>query len=360
MHKKKHKYLNFNKFSQLLLKWNATENHRTMPWKGENDAYKIWLSEIILQQTRVEQGLAYYNRFIENFPTICDLSEADDQKIFKLWEGLGYYSRCKNLIATARYIHTERKGIFPNSYNEIIQLRGIGSYTAAAIASFAFNQPYAVVDGNVYRVLSRIFNIYDPIDTADGKKTFHQLAQELLDKNQAGTYNQSIMDFGATVCKPALPICNSCIFNSYCIAFSENSIAQLPVKSKKITIKSRYFYFFEIIVNEETVISERKKKDIWEHLFEFPLIELSDLDNVAIALKTAQSMGWIHSINEEMIISPVYTQKLTHQHIKAFFIKIYLSQKPKTFTQSQWVGLKDLQQYSFPKIINEYLRQAKR
>jgi A/G-specific adenine glycosylase len=197
-------------FTEKLLDWNNNNNKRSMPWKGEKDPYKIWLSEIILQQTRVEQGLSYYQSFITNFPTVYDLAKAPDEKVFKLWEGLGYYSRCKNLIASAKFIVNDLNGKFPDTFETIVALKGVGPYTASAIASFAFNQPYAVVDGNVQRVLSRYFGISTPVDTSAGKKLYQHLAESLLDINVAGLYNQAIMDFGAIICKPQNPLCTQC------------------------------------------------------------------------------------------------------------------------------------------------------
>ena len=214
-----------------------------MPWKGEKDPYKIWLSEIILQQTRVEQGLAYYTNFIKTFPTVHQLAKAPDEKVFKLWEGLGYYSRCRNLLATARFISKELKGKFPDNYESIKALKGIGPYTAAAISSFAYNLPHAVVDGNVFRVLARVFGISKSIDSTEGKKQFTVLAEELLDKNHPGLYNQAIMDFGAVICKPAAPLCDTCVFKKECYAFRHNKVNALPVKEKKINIKKRWFYY---------------------------------------------------------------------------------------------------------------------
>jgi A/G-specific adenine glycosylase len=206
-------------FTQQLLKWDKKQNSRAMPWKGEKDPYKIWLSEIILQQTRVEQGLGYYNRFIAEFPTIHDLAKAPETKVFKLWEGLGYYTRCKNIIITARYISSELKGKFPVTYNDILKLKGVGPYTAAAIASFAFNLPHAVVDGNVFRVLARYFGIDTPIDSITGKKNFTVLANELIDKKIPGKYNQALMDFGAVLCKPQQPLCDTCPLKPNCSAY---------------------------------------------------------------------------------------------------------------------------------------------
>lgn len=219
-------------FAQALLQWHRHHNVRAMPWKGEKDPYRIWLSEIMLQQTRVEQGLPYYEKFIAAFPTIRHLAAAPDQQVFKLWEGLGYYSRCRNLLATARYIAHERDGAFPATYNEILALKGVGGYTAAAIASFAYNLPHAVLDGNVYRVLARIHGMDTPTDSAEGKKLFSELAQQQLPKEEPAAYNQAIMDFGATVCKP-MPECRACFFASHCRAFEEGKQLQLPVKKKK-------------------------------------------------------------------------------------------------------------------------------
>ena len=343
-----------------MLKWNGESNNRVMPWKGESDPYKIWLSEIILQQTRVEQGLSYYNRFVDHFPSICDLASATDQEVFKLWEGLGYYSRCHNLLATARQICNAKQGIFPKTYSEILQLKGIGPYTAAAIASFAYNLPYAVVDGNVFRVLARVFNIQEPIDSAEGKKIFNKLAQHLLNREEPGKYNQAIMDFGATICKPVAPLCQTCIFQSNCVAYAENNVAALPVKSKKLKIKTRYFYFFELIYQGQTILLERKEKDIWRHLFTFPGIELDQTNQATQAIGEAQKMGWIKEPKEIENISSIYTQKLTHQFIEACFIKVNLTQKPETFDHHNWISANDISKFSFPKILNDYLSSIKK
>src|ERR1700743_845026 len=221
-------------FTQILLKWHKHKNDRKMPWKGEKNPYRIWLSEVILQQTRVEQGWAYYEKFINAFPTVHELAAAGEQKVFKLWEGLGYYSRCRNLIATAKTIDSVYEGRFPAVYSEILALKGIGPYAAAAIASFAFNLPHAVVDGNVTRVLSRYFGDSTPIDTTAGKKLYSNLADALLDRERADLYNQAIMDFGATICLPRNPLCADCVQRSGCQALQKGLIAQLPVKEKSI------------------------------------------------------------------------------------------------------------------------------
>lgn len=350
-----HKALNRSQFAKLLLKWHQRENKRQMPWKGERNPYKIWLSEIILQQTRVEQGAEYYKKFVHHFPTISDLSNADEKKVFKLWEGLGYYSRCRNLIATAKYIHNHLGAIFPNTYEEILRLKGIGPYTASAIASFAFNLPHAVVDGNVFRVLSRVFGISDAIDSTTGKKKFNQLAADLIDKNMPAEYNQAIMDFGATFCKPALPNCISCIFKNVCIAKNENSVAMLPVKEKKVIQRDRFLYFFVIRHNNSIAIRERLEKDIWQHLNEFPMIELNDEADLEQAMCKAIHYGWFSK--NAIIKKPetLFKQKLTHQNIVAQFVQVTEYQKQVPLKNYDWIAENNIMQHSFPKVIKQYL-----
>ncbi len=343
-------------FSNTLLKWNREQNTRQMPWKGEKDPYKIWLSEIILQQTRVEQGLNYYNNFIKTFPDVHKLAKAPDEKIFKLWEGLGYYTRCRNLIATARYISKDLKGKFPDEYENIKALKGIGPYTAAAISSFAYNLPSAVVDGNVFRVLARIFGIHVPIDSNEGKKIFTSLADELLDKKQAGLYNQAIMDFGAVICKPALPLCTNCVFNKTCFAFLNNKINELPIKEKKITIRKRWFYYLVISYKDEIAIRKRIEKDIWEDLYEPMLIETGAEQTQNAVLKKAIAKGYLKEDKYSVIgISTMFTQKLSHQLISSRFIFIELKKKIAPEKNSKWVTLKAMSTYSFPRLINQHL-----
>ncbi|WP_276504400.1 A/G-specific adenine glycosylase [Terrimonas pollutisoli] len=341
-------------FSRLLLNWNKLANKREMPWKGEKDPYKIWLSEIILQQTRVEQGLNYYHRFIKAFPDVHQLAKAPDAKVFKLWEGLGYYTRCRNLIATARYISKELNGEFPAAYEEIKALKGIGPYTAAAISSFAFNLPYAVVDGNVFRVLSRVYGIGIPIDSAEGKKYFTRLANEKLDKVQPGVYNQAIMDFGAIVCKPALPLCGDCIFNKTCFAFTHDKISELPVKEKKITIKKRWFYYLVLEHEGKVAIQQRMQKDIWQHLYEYPMKETIKEADTKKILEQAEKSGWLQKGKYEVVaVSPLFKQQLSHQLIAGQFIQIKL--KKSVNNDWLWVSKNQLKKYAFPKFINQYL-----
>jgi A/G-specific adenine glycosylase len=343
-------------FAGLLLKWHIEQNTRQMPWKNEKDPYKIWLSEVILQQTRVEQGLNYYTKFVKTFPGIHELAGTPDPVVFKLWEGLGYYTRCRNLIATARYISKERNGQFPATYEEIKALKGVGPYTAAAISSFAFNLPHAVVDGNVFRVLARIFGIDIPIDSAAGKKTFTTLANELLDKKLPGQFNQAIMDFGAVVCKPVAPLCSECIFNKQCFAFREKKTGHLPVKEKKIRIRKRWFYYLLPEYNDQLYIRQRNENDIWQQLFEFPLIESGKELRQKDILKMAETQfPFLKNNYQVLTISPVYRQQLSHQLITGRFIRMRLIRKYNG--NKHWILVKKSQatDYAFPKFINQYL-----
>ena len=331
-----------------------------MPWKGEKDPYKVWLSEVILQQTRVEQGLEYYNRFIGRFPDVHKLAKAKDQVIFKLWEGLGYYSRCRNLIAAARYISRELKGKFPSTYEEIMALKGVGPYTASAISSFAFNLPHAVVDGNVFRVLSRVFGITKPIDSTDGKKYFTQLANDLLDKKTPGIYNQAIMDFGAVICKPAAPLCSTCILNTTCFAFLNQKINMLPVKEKRISIKKRWFYYLVIEHENEIAVQQRTGKDIWNQLYEFPMMEMEKETSIKVILQEAEKSGWLPKKKYEMVtISPLFKQQLSHQLIAGQFIRIKLKKKDILKIGVIWAKTNQLKKFAFPKFINQYFDNAK-
>jgi A/G-specific adenine glycosylase len=347
-----------NSFTAQLLKWNREKNIRQMPWKGEKDPYKIWLSEIILQQTRVEQGLNYYNNFIRIFPDINILAKAKDKKIFKMWEGLGYYTRCRNLIATARYISKERKGKFPVTYDEVKTLKGIGPYTAAAISSFAFNLPYAVLDGNVFRVLARVFGINEPVDTTEGKKYFASLAEKLLDKKLPGLYNQAIMDFGAIVCKPVSPLCSECIFRKSCYAYLHNKVDELPLKKKKINIRKRWFYYLILEYKNEIAIHQRIGKDIWQDLYEFHLIEKANEIDPKNMMQEAEKKKWVLKKGYALLsVSPLYKQQLSHQLIAGQFIRVCLKKKPKLGSEWLWVTKNKIRKYAFPQFINQYLRK---
>ncbi|CAN5364391.1 A/G-specific adenine glycosylase [soil metagenome] len=343
-------------FVKNLLKWNLKFNNRQMPWKGEKDPYKIWLSEIILQQTRVDQGLEYYNRFVVQFPTITDLANAPETIVFKLWEGLGYYTRCKNLIATARYISNELNGKFPDQYEDILALTGIGPYTAAAIGSFAFNLPHAVVDGNVFRVLSRYFGITTPTDSTEGKKIFTKIANELIDKKLPGIYNQAIMDFGAVICKPQLPLCHSCILNLTCKAYKLGMVQQLPIKEKSIKKTTRWLYYLVIEMGNTLFVRKRGAGDIWENLYEFVVLESAqplDLSNEEAILLLTDILN--KKKFEIVNISQVYKQLLTHQTIQGQFIYLKMNQKIK-LKNYEIIPKTELNQLPFPKFISNYLK----
>jgi A/G-specific adenine glycosylase len=350
-----------NSFSATLLKWNSVKNDRKMPWKGEKDPYKIWLSEIILQQTRVEQGLGYYQRMVKAFPTIKKLAKADDNQVFKLWEGLGYYSRCRNLLTTARFIAEEKKGVFPNTYEEILALKGVGSYTAAAIASFAYNLPYAVLDGNVFRVLARVFGIELPIDSKEGKKKFSELAQSLLDTQRPGLYNQAIMDFGAVVCKPAAPVCTSCPFSKTCVALAKKKVTQWPVKSKTLVLKQRWFYFLILSYRGRVAVRVRDQKDIWQGLYEFPLLETTAASSWGALARQAEKKGWLLAgYYQTDQVSALYRQSLSHQSIAGQFIHITVKKKPALSADWKWVSFDTLDQLAFPQFINQHLKASGR
>jgi A/G-specific adenine glycosylase len=345
-----------SKFPALLMCWNRQKNHRKMPWKGEKDPYKIWLSEIILQQTRVEQGLKYYEKFVSTFPDVHKLAAAKDERVYKLWEGLGYYSRCKNLLETARLISKDLHGKFPDTFENILALKGVGKYTASAIASFAYNLPYAVVDGNVFRVLARTFGIKKPIDSTEGKKLFTQLALELLDKKKPGIYNQALMDFGAVICKP-YPLCNICPLKYHCFAFKNNQVEKLPVKEKKIKTTRRWFNYLIIEYNNKILIHKRTADDIWKNLHEFFLIETNGNTSIKKVLIKAEKEK-ILKRNSYIVqsSSPVYPQQLSHQKIMGRFIKVAVK-KEIILPGFNAVSSKRLSRFAFPRLITAYFER---
>lgn len=345
-------------FTNVLLEWNKGQT-RPMPWKGEKNPYLIWLSEIILQQTRVEQGLPYFEKFKKAFPTVHDLARAPEDKVMKLWEGLGYYSRARNLHSTAKHISEELKGVFPTAYKDIIALKGVGPYTAAAIASFAYNLPHAVVDGNVYRVLSRAFNIDEPIDTTSGKARFSKLANTLLEKKNPGIYNQAIMDFGATVCVPKNPVCKNCPMHLDCKGYKKRKVAQLPVKSKKMVRKKRFFNYFVIKDNAGlTLINKRVSKGIWQNLYDFPLIEMAKQSTLKELEKTEEFIKWLKKGKLNFVPSKPFKQLLTHQEIVAVFWEVEIKTIKKLPMHKDYaiVEWNSLSNFAFPKIIDLYLK----
>ena len=307
-------------FSNKLISW-YLQNKRDLPWRKTKNPYFVWLSEIMLQQTRVAQGMSYYLKFTETFPTVFDLAKADESTVLKMWQGLGYYSRARNLHATAKHIAFELDGKFPSTYKEIVKLKGIGDYTASAIASICFDEPTAVVDGNVYRVLSRYFGIETPINSSAGNKEFKELAQTLIDTSKPGTYNQAIMDFGAIQCKPKNPICLFCPFSESCVALQKNKIDTLPVKDKKTKVRDRYFNYLVVKTEDnKTILQERKGRGIWQGLYEFPKIESTSNINKKELISSKEFVELfpekttISLFNKEEIV-----HKLSHQHLHTQF-----------------------------------------
>lgn len=351
----KNKYIFFR---LNLLKWYERADRPT-PWKEEKNPYLIWLSEIILQQTRVEQGKPYYQRFKEKYPNVEALAAAPQDDVMKLWEGLGYYSRARNMHQTAQFIVRELNGKFPDTYEAILQLKGVGPYTAAAIASFAYNLPHAVVDGNVFRVLSRYLGSEQAIDTTAGKKFFQQQAQLALDAYQAGRYNQAIMDFGAMICTPKKPNCPSCPLNSRCSAFLKRQVDRFPIKTKKIERRSRYFHYLLFNLDDHIYIRKRIGKDIWQNLYEFPLIETSQIIADQAVLK--ERGNWKNWTPPEKLPplrsrSRPFKQTLTHQIIIAVFWEFdLLSNNSLNENNLLLVKRKNLSKFAFPKIVDWYL-----
>lgn len=339
-------------FSNTLIMWYLI-NKRDLPWRKSKDPYLIWLSEIILQQTRIAQGTSYYEKFASEFDDIFDLAEADEKTILKLWQGLGYYSRARNLHSTAKIVASQYNGEFPRSYSELIKLKGVGDYTASAIASIAFDQPHATVDGNVFRVLSRVFGITTPINESKGIKEFKLLADELLNPDDPGTHNQALMEFGALVCTPKNPTCDTCIFNHTCIALQEKRIDVLPVKLKKLKVRKRYFnYLVFDIDGESTLLRQRKDKDIWQNLFEFPLYETpgdlqdeSELVEIIRSELLSNGSFTLKKYNEHPII-----HKLTHQTIYTSFWIVEPKEKPQNMTSWQ-----ELENLALPVLLQNFV-----
>lgn len=346
-------------FRKQLLDWHFTANNRQLPWKEEKNVYRIWLSEIILQQTRAGQGMKYYERFIKAYPTIEKLAKAPLEEVYKLWEGLGYYNRCKNLHNTAQKIVFELKGKFPHTYETILELKGVGPYTAAAISSFAFGLPYAVIDGNVFRVLSRFFGVDDPVDAAKGKQIFQQLAEECLDERNPAAYNQAIMDFGAVVCKPDLPDCTNCVMQKKCFAFQQEAVALLPVKEKKTKQRSRWFLFYVLEQNGTIAVQKRTAKDVWANLYQFPNEEYTEEKTWKQAVKKDVSkwlqVNNIRSTHQIVSITKPLKQQLSHQTIYATAVLISLKKNEKKIKHFEWKSVAELQHLPFPKILNDLL-----
>jgi A/G-specific adenine glycosylase len=332
---------------------------RDLPWRNTRNPYNIWLSEIILQQTRIDQGLAYYIRFIDEFPTISDMATASEDQILKLWQGLGYYSRARNLHFTAKYIHQHFDGIFPSDYKSILDLKGIGDYTAAAISSICYNQEYPVVDGNVYRVLSRFFGIFEPIDTSEGKSAFKKLASELIKGTDPGMHNQALMEFGALQCTPKNPDCMKCPLMAKCFAFSKQKIQELPVKQNKVKKRDRYFNYLVIKNLNQILMQKRSGGDIWENLYEFPLIETHE--KVDIDMLSEQNEFQSFAPEKFSFIEDVGHWKihiLTHQRIHYRFIRINIEQEIELSRMYTRVNKQDIYNFAVPKLLENYINES--
>jgi A/G-specific adenine glycosylase len=344
-------------FGQQLMDWHEASNTRQLPWKHEKDPYRIWLSEVILQQTRALQGLPYYIAFTTRYPNIFHLAEANDEDVFRLWQGLGYYNRCKNMLATARAIVNDLGGVFPASYEGLLQLKGIGPYTAAAISSFAFELPQAVVDGNVYRVIARYVGVEEAIDTTAGKQLFVSLAQQLFRAEASSSYNQAIMDLGATVCTPRRPQCTDCPLQKRCIATRDNLTELLPIKSKKVSVQTRYFNYFVFRCDDAIWIRKRSAEDIWQNLFEPYLAEtatsvaptvIAEHQNIPSFILKSKGLRYCGSSK----------QRLTHRVIEAQFFEL-ITNEPDVppANDGMWVPVTQLKDYSFPKTVLQWLER---
>lgn len=342
-------------FTKALIQWYLT-NKRDLPWRKTQNPYHIWLSEIMLQQTRVQQGLAYYVKFITHYPTVEHLANASEEEVLKLWQGLGYYSRARNLHYTAKYISFHLHNKFPKNYKELLTLKGVGDYTASAIASICYNLPHAVVDGNVYRVLSRYFGIETPINSTEGIKQFKILAQEVIDKSQPGVYNQAIMDFGALQCTPQKPKCETCVLQSTCVAFQTNKVPQLPIKKGKIKITKRYFNYLVAITPSKQTILEKRETGIWKNLYQFPLIETFKgvskrhiIEHQKLKEITKNENFSIKLYNKKFVI-----HKLSHQHI---YTKFWIVQIDNIHSKS--VLWNEIEKFPVPKLIDNFITEFK-
>ena len=342
-------------FSAEIIAWYNTHK-RDLPWRHTADPYLIWLSEVILQQTRVAQGLPYFHRFLSHYPTVEAFAEAPEEEILLHWQGLGYYSRARNMHHAAKAVVAEYGGVFPNTYSELVKLKGIGEYTAAAIASFSANEAKAVLDGNVFRVLARYFGIDEPINSSKGKKLFLTLANDLLDKKHPGLYNQAIMEFGAIQCKPSGPDCGDCVLRFDCRALVEKRVNQLPVKRKGRASRNRYFNYFVVIKGDQILVNQRRKDDIWENLYELPLVETPapvNLPELATHAEVVEAFG--PKAELRLITGPV-KHVLSHQNLFAQFVAVDM-QGQFVDKKNKWnyVFIKDLGKLAKPKLIYSFL-----
>lgn len=345
-----------NPISEILQQWYFI-HQRDLPWRHTKDPYCIWISEIILQQTRVNQGMAYYLRFVDRFPDVKSLADATEDEVLKYWQGLGYYSRARNLHRAAKKILSDFDGIFPKSYRGVMTLPGVGIYTASAVCSFAYDLPYAVVDGNVYRVLSRLFNIDTPIDVPAGQKIFSRLADEILDRKNPGLHNQAIMEFGALHCLPANPKCDECTIKFNCLSFAHGNQDHLPVKSLKIKVKERFFNYLYIQYKDYTFLQQRTGNDIWKKLWEFPVIEEKSLLDEKSLIQNERFNELFSGISEVRICSLSRSIKhiLTHRQIYARFIKIEISELNDELKKFEMTKISAIDRFAVSRLMEMFI-----
>jgi A/G-specific adenine glycosylase len=347
-----------SQISNILISW-YEQNKRELPWRDITDPYKIWISEIILQQTRVNQGLSYYLRFIERFPTVSQLAKAEEDEVLKYWQGLGYYSRARNLHKAAKQVASKFNGVFPVNHTDVLQLSGIGDYTAAAICSFAYNQAFAVVDGNVFRVLSRFFGIETPIDSTTGKKEFAELAKKLLSNIEPALHNQAIMEFGALQCVPNSPDCQNCSLQNSCRAFQSNLVSVLPVKAQKTKVSNRFFNYLFIEFQGNTFLQKRTRKDIWQNLYEFPLIESVKLFSSSELFENEDFKTLLSGISEVNIFKKSNPMKhvLSHRVIYAQFITIEINELNEKFDKLAKTPINQIDKFAVSRLMELFLEK---
>ena len=350
--------MNYDVLQWKLVDW-YHNNKRDLPWRNICDPYKIWISEIILQQTRVAQGYEYYMRFVERFPNVNELAMAHEDEVLKYWQGLGYYSRARNLHSAAKQIMNNFNGVFPANYSDVLSLKGVGEYTAAAICSFAYKQDYAVLDGNVYRVLARLFAVDTPIDSTVGRKFFQQLSSEFLNVNSPDVHNQAVMEFGALQCVPINPDCSVCPLISNCLSYESGLYKYLPIKEKKTKIRKRYFNYFVVYDGSATFLKQRIEKDIWQRLYEFPLIETeneSSLQSLFCSAEFETLLGL--SVNYELLsVSEIPKHVLSHQHIYAQFIVFRAKISLPSISGCVKIPISDIDKYAISRLTEIFLQK---
>ena len=345
-----------HEISDILIAW-YEEHFRELPWRSTTDPYRIWISEVILQQTRVAQGLEYYHRFIERFPDLRTLAESPEDDVLRYWQGLGYYSRARNIHAAAKDMVARFQGNFPDTYEGVRSLKGIGDYTAAAIVSFAYGLPYAAVDGNVYRWLSRLFHIDLPIDSGEGKKYFAELAQSILPEGRAAVYNQAAMEFGALQCVPKSPDCTVCPFADRCLALADGTVDKLPVKRGKTEVKPRWFNYLVIRCGSKTLLGRRAGKDIWQNLYEYPLIEtgcpvdFSELEETEIFRRLFEGVGEVRLNRTTVMPKHILSHRVIHTVFYEFEVSGFSPAMRNVYLE---VPEKELDRYAVSRLIDLY------